>query len=138
MIVVSDTSPLCYLLLIDLVDLMPSLFSRVIIPRTVYNELLAPSAPEVIRSWILHPPTWLEVQSVTSQIDAGLNQLDVGEREAIALAQQLGADLIVLDDKAARQIATERQLTVIGLLGVLGSEKRTSLFFSVWSRKIES
>ena len=49
MIVVSDTSPLCYLLLIDLIEVLPQLFGRVIIPQTVRDELLAPAAPQVVR-----------------------------------------------------------------------------------------
>jgi predicted nucleic acid-binding protein len=61
------------------------------------------------------------VQTITAQIDAALNQLDLGEQEAITLALQLKADLILLDDLAARRIATQLQLEIVGLLGILGS-----------------
>lgn len=121
MIVVSDTSPLCYLLLIDLIEVLPQLFGRVIIPQRVRDELLAPGAPEVVQEWISQPPDWLEVQTITAQIDAALNQLDLGEQEAITLALQLKADLILLDDLAARRIATQLQLEIVGLLGLLSS-----------------
>ncbi len=121
MIVVSDTSPLCYLLLIDLIEVLPQLFGRVIIPQRVRDELLAPGAPKVVQEWKSQPPDWLEVQTITAQIDAALNQLDLGEQEAITLALQLKADLILLDDLAARRIATQLQLEIVGLLGILGS-----------------
>lgn len=121
MIVVSDTSPLCYLLLIDLIEVLPQLFERVIIPQKVRDELLAADAPKVVREWIFQPPNWLEVQTITGQFDPALNQLDMGEQEAITLAIQLKVDLILLDDLAARRVATGLQLEIVGLLGILGS-----------------
>jgi predicted nucleic acid-binding protein len=69
MIVVSDTSPLCYLLLIDLIEVLPQLFGRVIIPQRVRNELLAPGAPKVVQEWISQPPDWLY------QFKEGLRQI---------------------------------------------------------------
>ncbi len=80
MIVVSDTSPLCYLLLIEGIEVLPQLFERVIIPQKVRDELLAPDAPKVVQEWISQPPDWLEVQTVTGQFDSALNPLDVGEQ----------------------------------------------------------
>lgn len=127
MIVVSDTSPLCYLLLIEGIEVLPQLFGRVIIPQRVRDELLAPAAPKVVQEWISQPPDWLEVQTITDQIDAALNQLDLGEQEAITLALQLKADLILLDDLAARRIATQLQLKIVGLLGILGSAANKGL-----------
>jgi predicted nucleic acid-binding protein len=56
-----------------------------------------------------------------------LKALDPGEREAILLAEQLNADLVILDDKAARQIADERGLKIIGLLGILKDASRSDL-----------
>ena len=127
MIVVSDTSPLCYLLLIEGIEVLPQLFERVIIPQKVRDELLAPDAPKVVQEWISQPPDWLEVQTVTGQFDPALNQLDVGEQEAITLALQLKADLILLDDLAARHIATGLQQDIMGLLGILGSAAEKGL-----------
>ena len=65
------------------------------------------------------PPDWLTVQPVRQPADAIVNLLDPGEREAILLAQQLNADLILLDDMKARRIATERGLAITGILGIL-------------------
>ena len=127
MIVVSDTSPLCYLLLINLAELLPQLYGRVIIPESVCTELLNSDAPEIVKSWMAHPPDWLEIQAVTEEIDTTLNDLDLGEREAIALAEQLNADLLLLDDRAARQLAIERKLPIIGVLGILGTAAKRGL-----------
>lgn len=119
MIVVTNTSPLCYLLLCGYLEILPKLFEKVIIPQAVYDELRDKEAPAVLQDWIAQPPAWLEIRSVSTEPDAMLNQLHPGEREAIVLAERLGADLILLDEKVARQIAVERGLNVAGLLGVL-------------------
>lgn len=116
--VVSDTSPLCYLLLIDQIDLLPALFGRTLIPRAVANELSHPAADRRLRDWIATPPSWLEVL-VAPEPHATLSRLDSGESEAISLAEALKADLVILDERKARQAASERGLSVIGLLGVL-------------------
>lgn len=119
MIVVSDTSPICYLLLIDQIDILPHLYNKVIIPSAVADELKASEAPPIVQNWINQPPNWLEIQTVSASSEAGLEKLDSGERAAILLTEQLRADLVVLDDKAARRIALERGLRIIGLLGIL-------------------
>jgi predicted nucleic acid-binding protein len=119
MIVVADASPICYLLLIEHVELLQRLFGQVVIPRAVRDELNAEGAPAIVRTWSAHPPPWLQIQSVVTASDAALDRLHLGEREAIALAEQLKADLIVLDEKTARRIAVERRLNITGLLGIL-------------------
>lgn len=120
MIIVSNTSPLRYLLLIDEIELLPQLYGRVMIPQAVYDELSSSSAPALVQNWIARPPDWLAVQAVTAiKPLAALEEIDVGEREAILLAEQLGIHSILLDDLAARKIATKRGLKVIGLLGIL-------------------
>jgi predicted nucleic acid-binding protein len=126
-IVVSDTSPLCYLRLINQIDVLQALYGVVIIPQAVAKELSAPKTPSVVKDWLAVPPNWLQIQvAVLPQSDA-LKLLDPGEREAILLAEQLKADLVILDDKAARQMARERGLTVIGLLGIVKSAARSNL-----------
>jgi predicted nucleic acid-binding protein len=119
MIVVADASPICYLLLIGQVELLQKLFGQVVIPQAVRREPSAEGAPAIVRTWIAHPPPWLQIQSVVTAPDALLGRLHLGEREAIALAKQLEADLIVLDEKAARRIAVECRLNTTGLLGML-------------------
>jgi len=126
-IVVSDTSPICYLLLIDQIELLPQLYEQVTIPQTVCDELQADRSPAVVQNWIDRPPEWLKIITITVAPDPMLEPLDPGEREAILLAEQLAADLVILDDKAARQIASARGLNMIGLLGILKDAARAGL-----------
>lgn len=117
MIVVSDTSPLNYLVLVDAVHVLPELFREVYVPERVTNELKHPTAPLAVRSWIARPPSWLLIRS-PRRIDTTL-KLDEGEIEAISLAEELGADHVLIDEWAARAIARGRGLHVVGTLGVL-------------------
>ena len=119
MIVVADTSVLCYLVLIEQIELLPRLFGQIVIPQAVYEELRAEGAPAQLQEWMRRLPTWLEIYSVTAIGDITLESLHSGEREAILLAEELEADLIILDEKSARQIARERGLNLTGLLGIL-------------------
>ena len=119
MIIVSNTSPINYLILIGHINLLPELFQQIIIPQAVYSELSDASAPSPVQTWIATPPDWLKIQPVSQPSDAILALLDPGERAAILLAQELNADLILLDDMKARRTATERGLAITGILGIL-------------------
>ena len=126
MIVVSDTSPINYLLLINQIDLLPRLFEQIIIPDVVRNEMLDSSAPPALQQWIANPPPWLVVQAV-SVTDETLNALDPGEQAAIALAQTLPADLLIIDERLGRRIAGDRGIPIIGTLGILDDAARQGL-----------
>jgi predicted nucleic acid-binding protein len=119
MIVVADTSPLCYLLLISHIDLLKTMFGRVSVPQAVRDELSADGAPDIVRNWVTQMPDWINVHNVMTEQDKSLDRLHRGEREAILLAGHLNADLIVLDEKAAREAARQKGLKVTGLLGIL-------------------
>ena len=97
MIVIADTSPLHYLILIQVEDVLPRLFQRVLIPDEVYAELRHPGAPAAVRQWIAEPPPWLEIQSAATAPDA-IADLDAGEAAAIRLAEQLGETAFLLMD----------------------------------------
>ena len=119
MIVISNTTPLNYLVLIGQQDLLPQLFERVIIPRAVWVELQAEGTPESVSTWLANQPAWLEVRQANLPVDATLSMLDQGEQEAILLAQELEADLLLIDDKDGRLEATRRNIAIVGTLGVL-------------------
>lgn len=119
MIVVSNTSPINYLILIGHINLLPELFQQIIIPQAVYSELSDVSAPAPVQTWIATPPDWLQIQSVRQPSDAIADLLDPGEREAILLAQELKASLLLLDDMKARRTAIEQGLVITGVLGIL-------------------
>ncbi|BAZ83090.1 DUF3368 domain-containing protein [Sphaerospermopsis kisseleviana CS-549] len=119
MIVVADTSPICYLIIIEQIDLLPQLFGKVMIPKAVYQELQATGTPEKVQKWITNIPEWLEVAAVNIPDDNMLVNLHQREKEAILLAERIQANLIIIDEKAARQIAQSRGLKITGLLGIL-------------------
>jgi predicted nucleic acid-binding protein len=118
MIVVSDTSPLNYLILIGHVEILPALFRRVVVPPAVLAEMLQTGAPEVVANWAASPPNWLEVL-VPTTFDASL-PLGLGEAEAIGLAQELKADRVLIDERKAALVARRLGLSVTGTLSVLG------------------
>lgn len=118
MIAVSDTSPLNYLILIELQDILPKLFDRILIPEAVHRELQSPAAPEPIKRFVASAPSWLEVR-VAPEIDPALGHLDSGEQEAIALAVALGAESVLLDERKGRQAARAMGLAVAGTLALI-------------------
>ena len=118
MIVIADTSPLNYLVLVGAIDVLPILYKRVIIPQAVFDELQADATPRFVKEWIKHLPSWIMIEQADAN-EALLLTLDEGEREAIVLAQQLKADALIIDDRDGRQAATQRGIKVIGTLGVL-------------------
>jgi len=117
MIIVADTSPLNYLVLISEVDILPGLFGQVIVPHAVWSELHAPGTPLVVREWADSGPSWIEIRTA-SFIDPRI-KLGVGEVEAICLASELQADQLLVDDRKARKIALARGLMVAGTLNIL-------------------
>lgn len=119
MIIVSNTSPINYLILIEQIHLLSQLFQEIIIPQAVYSELSDALAPPPVKTWIATPPNWLKIQPVSQPADAIVDLLDPGESEAILLAQQLNADLLLLDDMKARRAAKDRGLAIAGILGIL-------------------
>src|SRR3954452_18351036 len=123
MTVVSNTSPLNYLVLIDHQEILPVLFGRVLIPEAVWHELRSPAATQPMKAFLESWPSWLE-RRIVSQVPRDLQQLDPGEQEAIALAQSVGASLVLLDEKKGRQAARDLGLEVSGTLGVLDRAAR--------------
>ena len=119
MIVVADTSPLNYLLLIDEIDLLPTLFGQVLLPNAVFQELQHPKSPPKVRQWISNHPAWLEVRIAASRPNPALMELDDGEREAIQLAVELGISTVLIDESNGRRLAERLHLEVRGTLGIL-------------------
>lgn len=119
MIVVADTSPLNYLILLGNIDILKEIYGRVVIPGAVLNEMQHPEAPPAVRALASAPPAWLEVRRV-QQMDRSLNAgLGAGECEAICLAMEVAADVLLIDERAGRQEAEARHIPVAGTLAVL-------------------
>jgi len=119
MIVVADTSPLNYLIQIDCDSLLPKIFGRIVVPDGVMHELGHASAPIAVRSWMSTIPVWLEVLQVGQARVEEMSALGLGEREAIQLAEEQHADLLLMDERKGRLEANRRGLRTTGTLGVL-------------------
>jgi predicted nucleic acid-binding protein len=118
-IVVADASPLRYLILIDHVDVLRALYGRVIVPPAVVSELNQERTPDLVRNWLSNGPEWLVVQAPQQPLPSLQRGLGTGEREAIALAAELSADALLMDDRDGRREAEKMNLVVLGTLRVL-------------------
>lgn len=120
MIVVADSGPLHYLILLDQAELLHCFYGQVIVPEAVLKELTSGKAPQSVKEWLSKPPSWLLVEAVSSsQLELVTEDLDLGEREAIVLAYLLRADLLLIDEISGRAEARRRSLRVTGTLGIL-------------------
>jgi predicted nucleic acid-binding protein len=117
-IVVSDTSPLNYLVILDAIHILPQLFGEIHVPTEVMDELKRSAAPARVRNWANTPPVWLHISSPTTAITTSV-RLDAGETQAIALAVELHADTILIDDRKGRQVAEEHGFSAVGTLAIL-------------------
>jgi predicted nucleic acid-binding protein len=125
---VSNTSPLRYLIAVGQAELLPQLFGEVLIPPGVAAELSDAATPGIVRQWIAQSPPWLRTHSLISPPDAELMaSLDRGEREAIQLAIEGRADVLIMDEWKGRAIARSRRLPLVGALGVLGDAYQRGL-----------
>ncbi|WP_089406642.1 hypothetical protein [Granulicella rosea] len=119
MIVVADTTPLNYLILLGFSDALREIYGRVLVPHAVLKEMLRPEAPEAVRRWAMSPPSWIEEVHV-GKLDPSLpSGLGAGEREAISFALVIGADVVLIDEQLGRRQAEMRNLKVAGTFGLL-------------------
>lgn len=125
MTIVSNTSPISYLVLIGAEEMLPALYGEVLIPEAVRRELGHPQGPESVRNWVEVSPPWLSVENIRARSgereETSLQSLDPGEREAIILARQEEAGILLIDEQAGRQVARNFDLEVTGTIGVLGA-----------------
>lgn len=126
--VVSDTSPLNYRILIGQINVLPALHGRILIPQSVYEELGALETPETVRERRANLPSWIEVPSEQPTPDIGSNYLHAGERDAISLVLNIQADALVIDERRGSEEAEKRGLKVIGTLGVIAAAHESGLF----------
>ena len=121
MIVISDTSPILNLSAIGKLGLLRDLYAEIVVPPAVQAELS--------RNGTDLDPLWMRVVAAQNQNDVAAlrEQLDPGEAEAIVVAVELSAELLLVDEKRGRRTAIERGLEVTGLLGVLAEAKARSL-----------
>jgi predicted nucleic acid-binding protein len=117
MLVVADSSPLIVLVNIEHINVLPKLFGQIVIPTAVAQELTYPSRPQAVQAFAAAPPAWLKIQS-PSMIQS-IPELHPGEIEALSLAIELHADLILIDERKAYREAVARKLNAVGTIRVL-------------------
>jgi predicted nucleic acid-binding protein len=134
MIIISDTSPLSSLALVDYLSILKDIYTNVVIPQAVANEL-ANLTEEDIRIKAIISLNWIQVkQAANLELVACLRNeynLDLGEAEAIALALELKADELLIDERLGRREAVRLGLSITGVLGVLLIAKNRGLIAKV-------
>ncbi|MFP4436828.1 MAG: DUF3368 domain-containing protein [Chloroflexaceae bacterium] len=120
MIVVSNTSPIVNLAVIGHLDLLHKLYNRIIIPTAVYNEIVVVGAGKA-GAVEVQAGQWFEVRQVANTLSLQkLRQiLDAGEAEAVVLAGEIPADLLLIDEHKGRTVAAQSGIKITGLLGLL-------------------
>ena len=125
MIVVADATPLIALAKINKLDILADLFDRVILPQSVYDEVVTQAADKA-GSADIKKADFFDIRSASDQSKVRylLATLDAGESEALVLAEELAADLVLLDEKKARGIAEKIGLHYTGTIGLLLAAKK--------------
>jgi predicted nucleic acid-binding protein len=126
-LVIADTGPVNYLLLIGHIEILPALFEKVILPSAVKDELANADTPQSVREWIANPPMWVDVRHTATTKEGSTASLGPGETAAIALAAELHAELLLMDDRRGVAVALQRGLTVTGTMGLLARAAKRGL-----------
>lgn len=118
--VVSDTTPISNFLQIGELKILKNLFSNVLIPQAVHEEILALEQLG-ISTKEYQQATWLQVKPIQSSLLSTqlAKDLDKGETEAISLSVDLSADLLLVDERKGRDMAVGQGLKIMGTLGIL-------------------
>ena len=119
MIVVSDTTPLRYLIEIEEVQILEGLFGEVVIPEKVSEELQRKNTPAPVKEWMKSRPAWLEVRQADISLFTPKKKIQDGERQAIALAIELKAGALLIDDGDAIKEAHRLNLPTVRLFNIL-------------------
>lgn len=132
MIVVSNTSPIFYLSTIGQLDLLCQLYSEIVIPTAVLNEITNVGNTDVSAA-LVPSLSWIKARPVVDEefVNSLRATLDLGEAEAIALAVELNADRLLIDERLGRVVAVRSGLQVTGVLGILVAAKRRNLIQQV-------
>ena len=117
--VITNNTPLRYLVFLAYENILRELFTHLLVPPAVVQELQHAKTPARVRTWMASLPAWVEVRQPVSHPDAALQRLGAGERETLLLAQELQTALVLLDDRDAHAEATRRGIATFGTLRIL-------------------
>jgi len=131
-IVVSNSSPIMNLAAVEQLNLLEQLYGKVLIPEAVLQEL-STAASKQPGATAIQTLSWIETRSVANRslVNMLLLELDMGETEAIALAIEVNADLLLIDERRGRKVASRLGLKFIGLLGMLVEAKHKGFIVMV-------
>ena len=132
MIVVSNTSPIINLAAIGRLDILRQLYGSIAIPESVYHEIAVTGSGDP-GSREVPALGWIETKKATNRLHVAALQieLDKGEAEAIVLALELNAELLLLDERRGRAVASRMGLKSVGILGCLIEAKHKGLIPSI-------
>ncbi len=130
-IVVSDTSPIRALAFLDLIGLIRDLYVAVLVPPAVDRELKEPASGLIVVDVGTYPFIQIQVPTDRARVEAFSGQLDPGESEALALALELQATLILIDELEGRAVASKNGLVPVGVLGTLVRAKERGLIKAI-------
>jgi len=128
MSVVSNASPLINLARIGQLDLLAQLYEELVVPEAVWHEVVLEGAGQPGAKEI-ETGSWVEVRSVENRglVRALQQELDAGEAEAIALALEIKAEFVLMDEHLGRETGLHMGVRCVGLIGVLVEAKRKGL-----------
>ncbi len=132
MVIISDTSPIANLIVIGQLDFLRDLFSEIIIPEAVNQEILfLKQSGKDIQAY--ENADWLKIKNPKDEakVESLRKDLDAGEAEAIVLALELECDLLLIDERLGNKIAAEYGLHTVGLLGVLIRAKQKNIIAEI-------
>lgn len=126
-LVVGDTSPLRCLYVLDRLDLLGAIFSSILMPPAVLAELKASGMGDISAKVLAYPSIVVTSPADLAMVARLREELDSGESEAIALALEVNAKTLLIDERRGRQIAKRSGLEVLGVLGLLLEAKERGL-----------
>lgn len=128
--IVSNTTPLISLLIIGKLSLLKEIYGKVFVPYAVFKELEQGKQKAYYQD--ISKINWIKIVNISNKkIEQFFIDLDKGEAEAIILAKELNADLLILDEKLGRDYAKKLNVRITGTLGVLLKAKELGLVDSV-------
>jgi predicted nucleic acid-binding protein len=130
--VVSNTTPIISLLKIGKLDIIRTIYGKIIVPKAVYNEINA--GKNKFYYIDLSALEWIEIKEIENKKSLHFFlDLDAGEAEVIVLASELDADLVIIDETLGRKFAKNIELKVTGTIGVLLKAKELGIVDNITS-----